>query len=204
MKTWKRILYKAALVPTFLVLAFQVGLSRSGAEVRIEVKQAETLTVHIEQIAPQTEVSVRNDQDEPVYSETISPSQHVYDKTFDLSSLESGNYMVTVRTGNHEIRQPFSLREHIVTIDHKKRFEIFLPQINISQESIDLNLLNRRLATVKITILDNRGDLVYEDLVPNVLSVQKRYNIRHLENGHYTLVVRTPERVFYQDFLCRK
>ena len=203
MKHWKSTLHKSALALVVFLTTFQLSQAKASANVLIEVRQKEQLTVHIEHITHLTEVHLLNATEELMYSESVKKGQHSYDKTFDLSSLESGNYTLSVRTGNQEVRQPFSLKEHLVTLDHKKRFEVFLPQINITSESIDLNLLNRRLATVKVSILDSRGDLVFEDLVPNVLSVQKRYNLRHLNNGSYTLVVRTPERVFYQDFARR-
>lgn len=202
MQHWKSTIHKSTLALAIFLTTFHVSRA-AGAEVLIKVGQHQNLTVHIEQITHQTEVLLLNAAEESMYSESVEKGQRTYDKTFDLSSLESGNYTLSVRTGNQEVRQPFSLKEHLVTLDHKKRFEVFLPQINITQESIDLNLLNRRLATVKVSILDSRGDLVFEDLVPNVLSVQKRYNLRHLNNGSYTLVVRTPDRVFYQDFARR-
>jgi hypothetical protein len=108
--------------------------------------------------------------------------------------------VLIVRNGNREVRQPFSLLENQLSLDANSRYELFLPQVKISGEALEVNLLNRQVATVRVAILNQAGDLVFEDIVPNTIAVRRRYRLEKLDSGTYTVVVSTPEQVFYKDF----
>ncbi len=200
MKTIQITLRNAMLIAALFISALAQGFAAPQPNVLIKVGQSQKLIVSIQEIQDDTELHLLSANQETIYMESVHKHQRSYSKSFDLTNLDGGNYIVVVRTGNREVRQPFTLREQQVALDSKKRYEIFLPQVKVTQQTVELNLLNRQVATVRVAILNVAGELVYEDIIPNVINVERRYNLEHLQQGAYTLVVRTPEREFYQDF----
>lgn len=192
-------LLRSALVLGAIVAASASALANYPS-VLIKVGQGQRLQVEIQQLAGKTEVALVNALEETVFQETVGANQRYYAKTFNLANLETGEYTFVVRTSTREIRQPFSLQDRSVALDSKARREVFLPQIRLQEDAVEINLLNRQVATVRVSILTREGELVYEDVIPNVVSLGRRYNVSHLEDGEYTFVVRTPEREFYQNF----
>lgn len=200
MKTIQITLRNAILVAALLVTTLAQGFEAPQPNVLIKVGQSQKLIVSIQEVQDDTELHLIGANQETIYMESVNEHQRTYSKSFDLTNLDGGSYTLVVRIGNREIRQPFALREQQVALDSKKRYEVFLPQVKVTEQTVELNLLNRQVATVRVAILNVEGELVYEDTIPNVINVERRYNLEHLQRGAYTLVVRTPERVFYQDF----
>ena len=51
---------------------------------------------------------------------------------------------------------------------------------------------------VEIQLMDPSGDVVYEETMGAVIKVEKRFDIAALERGTYQVVIRTPEKTFYE------
>jgi hypothetical protein len=166
----------------------------------IKVGQNQKLVVEIRQVLENAELRLVNGNKETVYAEVVPTGKPTYAKSLNLEALQSGDYVLIVRNGNREVRQPFSLLENQLSLDANSRYELFLPQVKISGEALEVNLLNRQVATTRVAILNQAGELVYEDIIPNTIAVRRRYRLEKLDSGTYTVVVSTPEQVFYKDF----
>ena len=166
----------------------------------IKVGQNQKLVVEIRQVLENAELRLVNGHKETVYAEVVPTGKPTYAKSLNLEALQSGDYVLIVRNGNREVRQPFSLQENQLSLDANSRYELFLPQVKISGEALEVNLLNRQVATTRVAILNQAGELVYEDIIPNTIAVRRRYRLEKLDSGTYTVVVSTPEQVFYKDF----
>lgn len=166
----------------------------------IKVGQNQKLVVEIRQVLENAELKLVNGNKETVYAEAVPMSKQTYAKALNLEAMQGGDYVLIVRNGNREVRQPFSLQENQLSLNANSRYELFLPQVKISGEALEVNLLNRQVATVRVAILNHAGELVYEDIIPNTIAVGRRYRLEKLDSGAYTVVVSTPEQVFYKDF----
>lgn len=124
-----------------------------------------------------------------------------YAKMFNLTELNPGTYTISVQLGQREIQQPFTLSDDSVMLDARQRREVFLPQIRITPEGVDLNVLNRMVGNVKVIIRASGGETVFEDEIRNVVKVERRYKLDQLERGAYDFIVHTPDRVFYQQIV---
>ncbi len=124
-----------------------------------------------------------------------------YAKIFDLSQLDEGDYSFHLSTGLRELEQPFEITSDRLLLDSKNASIVYLPVVRPGENSVDLLVFNQPAQRLKVLILDESGDIVFEERVHQpVTRMQKRYDVSMLERGNYTLQVRTHERIFQQNF----
>lgn len=190
---------KAGLALVFMTLMVGAVFALPySSGVLIRVGQDQKVVVAIQQVQDRMEVSLVNAAGQVIFREMVRSDR--YAKAFNLQDLEEGDYTVIVAARDREVRQPFTLLGQTVSMDERRRMELLLPQIRLQENAVDLNLSNPQVGQVRVSIIDRGGDLVFEDAIGPVVHVQRRYNLSKLPSGDYTFVVRTPERVLYQDF----
>jgi len=128
-------------------------------------------------------------------------SQHDrFAKIFNLEKLKKGEYKVIVIVGQREIEQPFSIADDGLQINANLRREFFQPTVNVKEETLSLMMFSQQLTDIELEIKDANGRTVFEDKMPNVIRVERLYDLNNLRNGEYMLAVKTPRKTYYRDF----
>lgn len=171
-------------------LAPTVTIEKVGYEPKVSVILENLLTPATVQITTQRDVVLEKET-----------SQHDrFAKIFNLEKLKKGEYKVIVIVGQREIEQPFSIADDGLQINANLRREFFQPTVNVKEETLSLMMFSQQLTDVELEIKDANGRTVFEDKMPNVIRVERLYDLNNLRNGEYMLAVKTPRKTYYRDF----
>ncbi len=198
MKAFQKIFVIAMLLlSTATVFAAEVvpnvRIEQSGFEKKVSVV--------IERLKAQVTVQVITAEGVVLENETATGEK--YAKIFNLENLEAGNYKIVVLTDRNEVVQPFSIKAKELVLNPATRETYFLPTLSWKNDALDVMMFNNRLMDVNLTLLDERGNTVFEDKMQNVLKVERRYNLNHLYRGKYLVQVSTPHKTYYQEIAVR-
>lgn len=119
-----------------------------------------------------------------------------YARIFDLSKLEAGTYELVIKTGLRELLQPFAIEPKRLTMDTQDQRETFAPVFRNRNGAVDLVWMNRESAPVTVLIKNEAGDIVYTEDFGSRNRLEKRFDISRLDQGAYTMVLQTPNRLF--------
>jgi hypothetical protein len=124
-------------------------------------------------------------------------------KLLNLTSLPDGTYHIVVEGSQRKMVQPIVLSKTGVSIDDYRKRIYYKPYVNITDTFIDVSLYNGRIATVSIAILNKYDEVVYEETLENIITVQRRYDMEDLPFGKYTIKVATQDDTYSQTFVAR-
>ena len=132
-----------------------------------------------------------------VWSENLEVSD-LKGKVFDLKNIPTGDYEIVVSIENKELVQPFSIGFNSISLDATAKKAYFTPSFKVADNKVDLTFLSSKIGNVEVSIIDTNGDVVFEEAHKNILQLQKRYQLSNLNDGAYTMVVKTPQKAYYQ------
>lgn len=153
--------------------------------------------VVMKNLSGEVTITIQSENGSPLVEEKVN--QVEYAKIFNVANLEAGNYVFTVKSGLRELEQPFEVADKGLVLDAKKRREFFAPIFKSDGENVDFQLMAGKLTTINVNIRSSAGEVVFEDLIKNVVKVEKRYSLRQLPKGNYTVMVSTPEKDYFYD-----
>jgi hypothetical protein len=168
------------------------------AELFMKVGKERKLILNIPRIADRAEIRLKGADGTIIYQETVKQGR--YSRTFNLAAMTPGAYTASIALNGKEVTQPFTVLEHAIELDPAHRSMVQLPQIKLEGDAIELRVANSQIANVRVAIVSQEGELVFEDVVPATIALQRRYNLTRLPQGAYTFAVHTPERSLYQQF----
>lgn len=121
-------------------------------------------------------------------------------KRFNLSSLDNGEYLVTLSDDQRTYNQSFTLGTKSLII-HPEIKTYIKPQISVNLTTLKVNFLNLgKNATLKI--LDHQNETVYQTLIDQP-AFNKQYNLSKLAKGDYTVMVSQEDKYYAQAFVLR-
>lgn len=133
-----------------------------------------------------------------------APKGQNFAKIFNLSQLPVGDYYVKITTSLQKTVQPIQLTKHGVIVDHANTKKSFAPIFRVeSGKYVDLSYFAGKIAQVKVAIFDDNGKEVFSEDLDNVYLVEKRYSLKHLPWGSYSIQLRTNDEVFARSFELR-
>jgi hypothetical protein len=166
--------------------------------VSIKVGKERKLILNIPRIADYAEIRLTGPDGAVVYQEKVNQGR--YSRAFNLEEMAPGAYTASIALNGKEVAQPFILLENTIDLDPGQCSILQLPQIKMEADAVELRVANQQVASVRVAIVSQEGELVFEDVVPATIALQRRYNLSRLPQGTYTFAVHTPERTLYQQF----
>jgi hypothetical protein len=134
-----------------------------------------------------------------------STGEHrTYAKVLNLKNLPNGTYYVVIDSELKKMVQPISLQDNGVQVYENRSRTYYKPFIKVHEGYIDLSLFNGRLADVAVTIYNNKGREVFTETFENILTVERRYQMKKFANGKYTMKVKTPQDTYFKQFVIRQ
>jgi len=134
-----------------------------------------------------------------LYKESIKEDGK-YAKGFDLTSLPDGSYYFEL---NKEVEikvVPFIVAASVVTFDKTTESRIFKPVVYFKDEKVYISKMSFEQEVLDVRILTEDGETIHTEKIEkegNILG--KVYDISKLENGRYTIVMKTKERRFVEN-----
>ena len=130
-----------------------------------------------------------------------APKGQNFAKIFNLSQLPVGDYYVKITTSLQRTVQPIQLTKHGVIVDHANTKKSFAPVFRIADgKHVDISYFTGKITEVKVAIFDDNGKEVFSEDLENVYLVEKRYSLKQLLWGKYSIQVRTADEVYARTF----
>lgn len=120
---------------------------------------------------------------------------HKESRKYNLKNLPDGEYTVEVANKYKISTLSFSISGNDLVISTDS-ITAYKPIFIINHESIDLNLMTLGNKVV-ITIVNERNEVVFSEKLTTP-SVNKRYDLRNLSKGQYSIVVFSNGRSYQQ------
>jgi hypothetical protein len=162
------------------------------------------ITLTIDGLKECATILLQDENGEVLLREITKKEEASFAKIINLSQLAAGNYFLRVKTSLKEVVQPFELTNSEAIIQASKQKEFFAPIIKSSGDYVDISFFNSKAGNVEIAIFDQKGELVFQEALQNVVIVQKRYNVNNLRRGDYTFRVSTAEQSHFHPFSLAK
>ncbi|MEM9829408.1 MAG: hypothetical protein AAF944_02155 [Bacteroidota bacterium] len=117
-----------------------------------------------------------------LYREVLN-GEDAYMKKYDFSRLPDGEYVVEVRTKNGITEEAFSLNEGASEAVY------FKPAIKVEPQKVSVIFQNQISSSVSLKLFDERGRVLYEEVVPSQEKFAKGLNLSKLSRGQYSLAI---------------
>jgi len=195
MKTIKTI---SKLTMLFAFVAFANTLMAAGnLKVNIRPLESEKAVVEISNTtASNFQISIENEKGETVYYKETGADSNDFNKVFDFSELENGNYKLSVAIDGLSSERSFKINNSKISVGKEKTNMapyfaykdgvLKLSYLNFSEENINLNLYNS-------------SDLVYSKEIGNKFNITEGYNLSKLDKGTYSVVLSTGSKSYSYD-----
>jgi hypothetical protein len=192
MKTIKAI---SKVTMLFAFVAFANTLMGSGnLKVNIRPINSEKAVVAISNAeASNYQISIVNDKGEVVYSKQTDEETMDYNKVFDFSNLENGDYKLVATVNRLTTERAFYVNNKTILVGKEKNMiepyftykngTLKISYLNFSQEKLNLNFYTE-------------NEMVYSDVIGDSFSIQKGYNLSKLEKGSYSVVLSTVDKAY--------
>ena len=192
MKTIKTI-SKVTMLLAFVAFANTL-MATGNLKVDILPITSETAVVAISNAeASNYQISIVNDKGEVVYTNETEQESMDYNKVFDFSNLENGDYKLSVMVDRLTTERAFKVKNETISVGKEKNMiEPFfaykngilkLSYLNFSEEKLNLNFYSQ-------------NELVYSKEISNEFSIQKGFNLSNLEKGTYSVVLSTEDKSY--------
>jgi hypothetical protein len=132
------------------------------------------------------EVSIETPNGDLVYYKKSNRPITDYQKIFDFTNLENGNYFLSLRVNDTELSKSFSVSNNEIKVG--KDVLKFDPYFSFSNNVLKFSLLNVEQDNFSIYIYSN-GDLIFRKKLGNDFSLQKGFDLAKLEGGEYKVVL---------------
>lgn len=192
MKTMRKVLLTAVMVmaSTFVIA------NDTKPSVKVEKVGMKSVVVSTKGLGEATaHIQLKDENGSVLYSAQSEKGQK-FAKRFDLAALETGNYTIEVENELSFTATPLSINADSAWINADDQITIIKPVIRQNGEKLDIILPTENNNEVSITIFDsNFRKLTSESFSGEAL---KRFDLSKLEQGSYTVKMRTSGRNFVQ------
>ena len=167
--------------------------------IRIEDKK---LFLVLEDVSAETSVLIQ-DQAGSIFLTEKVPVSGTYEHTFSLDELPSGAYALVVRSNNQETVWPITVAANSLTMDEEGRTTYLPTVLSQKRRHMQLSLLNPSRGTVSVFVFDKMGMIRYQDSMNDEPVIDKKFNLKQLPAGRYTVVVQNANRTFTRQLNLR-
>ena len=140
------------------------------------------------------EVSIETHNGDLVYYKKSSKPITDYQKTFDFTNLENGNYVLSLKVNDTELSKDFKVNNKEIMVGES--ILKFDPYFSFNDNVLKFSLLNVEEENFMLTIYNN-GDLIYRKKLGNELSLQKGFDLSKLAKGDYKVVLSSVNDEYY-------
>jgi hypothetical protein len=163
--------------------------------------QKEKALVAIESASPsEFELSLQNSNGETLYYKKSEKPVQTFTTLFNLHELESGQYEVTLTSGNCKLTREVSISKD-GKIKVGEEITQFAPCYRFEDNLLKVSYLNNKLRHVNLSIYQD-GMFIAGRKLGKDLCIQKIFDLSKLEHGEYEVVV--SDRVNEYAFLVEK
>ena len=192
MKAIKKITLSAAfLLITALGMANEMDL-------KIVADNADkSLVFRYENLATDASLRFIDGQGNVIFTENLK-DKSAYLKRFNLNSLSTGTYFLTVEDAIKETEYTIAIEDANISIENKS--EKNKPVFRTTENMVYVNLLNLKKDEVEIKVYDDSDRVVFNEVFNDKDIIEKAFNFEKAYKGHYIIKVKKNDETYYEAF----
>lgn len=141
------------------------------------------------------QLSIIDAEGHTLHSESIRKAG-AFTKAYDFSTLQDGNYTIKLELKNRIVHQNAIVKDKKLTLGKSETTP--KPVFNILENAFDVHISGIVDANVAVEILNSTDETVYQKTDKSVNGVARKYIMKNLPNGDYTVKVIINGNVYYQ------
>lgn len=139
------------------------------------------------------QITIENNNGEKIFYKETRSNDPDYQRVFDFSELENGDYKMTVAINGELAEREFSINENNIAVGKEKK--VGEPYFNYKDGVLKISYLNFSEENLKLDFYKN-NDLVYSQKLGNKFNVVEGYNLSKLAGGAYSVVLSGNDKTF--------
>jgi len=199
MKTIKQVLISLAMSLLFINLTVANNYTHV---LKIEAGINKKFYLSLENVSTQTSIQIIDQEGFVLIDEKIAASEQ-FTKIFNMEKLISGHYTLVIKSDYKETIQPIVVTSRELIMEEGNRLEFYPAIIAMEKQNVNVSLFNPTKSKVNFSIIDGEGEVVFRDVLKDQMVVGKRYNLKQLPTGTYTVLVDTSKEVYARDLTIR-
>ena len=192
MKAIKKITLSAAfLFITALGMANEMDLRI------ITNNESKSLVFRYENLTTDASLRFIDGQGNVIFAESLK-DKSAYFKRFNLNSLSTGTYFLTVEDSIKETEYTIAIEDANISIENK--LEKNKPVFRTTENMVYINLLNLKKDKVEIKVYDDVDRVVFTEVFNDEDIVERAFNFEKAFKGHYIIKVKKNDETYYEAF----
>ncbi len=185
---------KTTIILLAVMLASSVAYASGNLRLSVKAAEKESAVVEIaNEKLGEVEIDVLNEFGEVIFSKKLVSPVTNYQRKYDFTELEDGNYMLRVQSEKEMNETSFEMFRGTVTItDERKEIE---PQIKKVGNIWKLTYLNFPLENMNLYVYEGSRLLHQEEIAPE-FAVHKGLDLSGLLPGDYNIVFTNDYNVY--------
>lgn len=178
---------KAISMMFVLTVITNITLATGNLKVNILPLTAERAVVSIlNNTESKFEISVETAYGEILYHNQTRGNSNEYNKVYDFSKLEVGDYKLIVDIDDEISERAFSIDRSKINVGKLK--SVVKPFFSFNENILRLAYLNPGNDKLKLSIFDG-SELIYNKALENTFSVNEGWSLSKLDQGDYFVVL---------------
>ena len=190
--------------PTFLFALLFIGSCTVSAFARVDPGATSCTAMTLERIEntlrykllvdnqynQKVIIEIKNEFNHPVAQELSNNIQ--VERIYDFSTFEPGNYTIEVQKGKEKLSTTFT---NYTLKDELQIFNVVFVS-NRPERIYSVLMYNAAKDKVNLQLLNNKGELVFKQIIKEQETFGKNYNFSELKAGNYVLEVSRNDKKF--------
>lgn len=185
---------KAVAAIVLLASGFMASANESEREISLSTENQKAVVLRMNNIKEGTQISLIDQSGKLLFEDRADANQ--YGKVFNLSLLEKGELQLEIENGETLETMSILVTDSSASIEQGSEKVFHKPIVKHSGESMKI-YFGESAANMKITVLDQYGDVAFKDNIKEGASSLKRYDVSKLSSGKYNIQFTADGRSFY-------
>ncbi len=143
------------------------------------------------------ELKVESENGSLVYYKLSNKPITAYQKVFDFTNLEDGNYTLNVKVNDTKVSRDFVIANSGISVGNSRLS--FDPWFSFENGILKFSYLNFDRENLKMKIYDRNNQLVYQTNLGNNFTITTGYNLNKLESGKYRVELSSFDNLYSYD-----
>ena len=161
--------------------------------------EAKSLIFSLDNQLPNTKIELSDAQGNNIYNDAIANG--TYAKKFNLNSLESGTFFLSVNNDLTETVYTINVTASSVAVvevvEHNK------PVFRTENGHVYINFMNKEMETVNVRVVDENDRVVFSEKIKDTLLVEKSFNFEKAHEGNYTVIIEDNSDTYYTGYVVK-
>ncbi len=147
-------------------------------------------------------IKIFDTEGEELYSSSRINGAASFQKLFDLTSLEDGEYTIELTGKNEKASEKFTIKNHeLVKLDSdKEESEVLKAFFRVANDRLYVSHMNFDKAALRISIDDKFGTEIYNSSLPSESTYSGMFDLTNLPAGEYQVSLVSGNKEYSYEF----